>query len=172
MFACGKIRISVLLAMICSLAPISRPISGARASALGQEPGPKDKNSREAARIRVQDMSPMGRLAQLSVIGQLRLADLAARRGNGAERAIENRLRPINDREDEDVSLPGGQAETSIAVDSTGQHIVVAHNDTRGFSRNPVSVSGFIYSDDGGMTFTDGGQLPVTTGTSLIGTTV
>ncbi len=64
----------------------------------------------------------------------------------------------------------GGQAEVSIAVDSTGQHIVVGFNDTRGFSLNPLSVSGFIYSDDGGATFVDGGQLP-SPGTDVIGTT-
>ncbi len=54
----------------------------------------------------------------------------------------------------------GGQAEISIAVDSTGQHIVVGFNDQRGFALNPISVSGFMYSDDGGNTFVDGGQLP------------
>ncbi len=63
--------------------------------------------------------------------------------------------------EDEDGSdIPGGQAETSIAVDESGQHIVVGYNDTRGFSRNPISVSGVLYSEDGGKTFIDGGQLP------------
>jgi len=64
----------------------------------------------------------------------------------------------------------GTQSETSIAVDSTGQHIVIAFNDFRGFSSNPLSLSGFMYSDDGGRTFVDGGQLP-SPGTDLIGTT-
>jgi hypothetical protein len=59
-----------------------------------------------------------------------------------------------------EVFAGGGQAETSIAVDETGQHIVVGFNDTRGFSKVPVSVSGFFYSEDGGATFVDGGQLP------------
>jgi len=63
----------------------------------------------------------------------------------------------------------GGQAETTIAVDHTAQHVVVGFNDTRGFSSNPISVSGFMYSDDGGKTFVDGGQLP-SPGTDLIGT--
>ncbi len=54
----------------------------------------------------------------------------------------------------------GGQAEVSIAIDHTGQHIVVGFNDQRGFALNPISVSGFMYSDDGGNTFVDGGQLP------------
>jgi hypothetical protein len=67
-------------------------------------------------------------------------------------------------------SAPGGQAELSLAVDATGQHIVVGFNDTRGFTLNPVSVSGFMYSDDGGRTFVDGGQLP-SPGTDVIGTT-
>lgn len=57
-------------------------------------------------------------------------------------------------------SAPGGQAELSIAVDETGQHIVIGFNDTRGFGLNPISVSGYMYSEDGGKTFVDGGQLP------------
>jgi hypothetical protein len=50
------------------------------------------------------------------------------------------------------------QSETSVAVDSTGQHIVIASNDFRGFFKDPVTFSGFMYSDDGGQTFVDGGQ--------------
>ena len=53
------------------------------------------------------------------------------------------------------------RAETSIAVDKTGRHVVIGYNDFRGFTPTTVSVSGFSYSDDGGKTFTDGGQLPV-----------
>jgi len=73
---------------------------------------------------------------------------------------------------EEDLSAsaaPGGQAEISIAVDKTGQHIVVGFNDTRGFALNPLSVSGVLYSEDGGKTFVDGGQLP-SPGNQLIGT--
>jgi hypothetical protein len=57
---------------------------------------------------------------------------------------------------------PGAtQSEMSIAVDRTGQHVVVGFNDFRGFSTTPTtSLSGFAYSDDGGATFTDGRQLP------------
>ena len=62
------------------------------------------------------------------------------------------------------------QSETSIAVDNTGQHIVIGFNDFRGFNRNPISVSGFMYSDDGGEHFVDGGQLP-SPGTDAIGAT-
>lgn len=78
-----------------------------------------------------------------------------------------------------DIRCPGGlregpdgtQSEMSIAIDTTGQHVVVGFNDFRGFSTNPLSVSGYMYSSDGGKTFTDGGQLPVTTGISAIGAT-
>jgi hypothetical protein len=69
--------------------------------------------------------------------------------------------------------LPGGnQGELTIAIDDTGRHIVIGFNDFRGFSSNPLSVSGFMYSDDGGRTFVDGGQLPVTTGTTNLGGTL
>ena len=72
--------------------------------------------------------------------------------------------------EEEEEEIPGGQAELSIAVDETGQHIVIGFNDTRGFDLNPISVSGFLYSEDGGQTFVDGGQLP-SPGDEVIGTT-
>jgi hypothetical protein len=62
------------------------------------------------------------------------------------------------------------QSEVSIAVDSTGQHVVIGYNDFRGFLSSPISLSGIMYSDDGGQTFVDGGQLP-SPGTDLIGTT-
>ena len=67
---------------------------------------------------------------------------------------------------------PSTQSEVSIAVDATGQHVVVGFNDFRGFDNatNPLSLSGFMYSDDGGATFVDGGQLP-SPGTDSIGTT-
>ena len=61
------------------------------------------------------------------------------------------------------------QSETSIAIDTTGQHVVVAFNDFRGFTASTVSISGFMYSDDGGATFVDGGQLPVGPTTTLSG---
>lgn len=102
-------------------------------------------------------MSPMGRVAS-KVRKQLRKAGLA---GVNTRSAIDSCVNTPDDCEDGFSEGPaGGQAETSIAVDSTGQHIVVGFNDTRGFSLNPISVSGFMYSDDGGKTFVDGGQLP------------
>lgn len=68
-----------------------------------------------------------------------------------------------------EAPLQSGQSETSISVDSTGQHVVVGFNDFRGFSLSPVSVSGWMYSDDGGVTFTDGGQLPASANTQVFG---
>jgi hypothetical protein len=86
----------------------------------------------------------------------------------------ENSGNCFNEPECEDEGLPEGpsstQSETTIAVDRTGRHVVIGFNDFRGFSQNPISVSGFMYSDDGGETFIDGGQLP-SPGTDTIGTT-
>jgi len=83
---------------------------------------------------------------------------LAAQLAAGDEGCVNN---PECGGEDEDEeSAPGGQAELSIAVDETGKHIVIGFNDTRGFALNPISVSGYMYSEDGGKTFVDGGQLP------------
>jgi hypothetical protein len=74
---------------------------------------------------------------------------------------------------DDGGELPGGnQGELAIAIDDTGRHVVIGFNDFRGFSGNPLSVSGFMYSDDGGKTFVDGGQLPITTGTVDFGGTL
>ena len=63
-----------------------------------------------------------------------------------------------------DVNLtpgaPSFQSETSVAV--AGPYIVVGFNDAAGFSNpNGASVSGFAWSNDGGASFTYGGQLPV-----------
>jgi len=110
-------------------------------------------------------MSPMGRLASRARAA-LEAQGLAGRRIAAPARDCVNEA----DCESEGDGPAGGQAETSIAVDATGQHVVVGFNDTRGFSSNPVSVSGFMYSDDGGATFVDGGQLP-SPGADLIGTT-
>jgi uncharacterized repeat protein (TIGR01451 family) len=104
---------------------------------------------------------------------------LWAEKGNGGGfwHPIDNRPDdsggPADDDEggfvDPDQPGPGGiQSEMSVAVDSTGQHIVLGMNDFRGFSLDPVRLSSFFYSDDGGATFTDGGQLPVTVPTTPV----
>jgi hypothetical protein len=74
----------------------------------------------------------------------------------------------------EETPAANTQSEMAIAVDATGQHIVVGFNDFRGFAPPPgraVSLSGFMWSDDGGATFHDGGQLP-TPSNEAIGTTL
>src|SRR5215471_12300341 len=65
------------------------------------------------------------------------------------------------------------QSELSIAIDASGSHIVIGFNDFRGFNvplSVPLSISGFAYSDDGGETFVDGGQLPVVSNGNINGT--
>ena len=117
-------------------------------------------------------MSGAGRLARLAASGKLDKMIARARAAHEKKDALAKEYDDGRDESEspEDEGPTGGQAETSIAVDSSGQHVVVGINDTRGFGLNPISVSGFAYSDDGGATFTDGGQLPVTTGISSIGT--
>jgi hypothetical protein len=118
-------------------------------------------------------MSGSGRLARMAALGKLdKLIEREARAREREERHERNIEDPREGDDPGEEGATGGQAETSLAIDSTGQHVVVGMNDTRGFGLSPVSVSGFAYSDDGGATFTDGGQLPVTTGTTTIGTTV
>ena len=71
--------------------------------------------------------------------------------------------------------LPGGnQGELTIAIDDSGQHVVIGFNDFRGFvdGSDTLSISGFMWSDDGGKTFVDGGRLPITTGTVDLGGTL
>jgi hypothetical protein len=110
-------------------------------------------------------MSAMGHLAHASA--QARATQTNGGTATNAIAGLAKNLPPYGD-EGEDGPA-GGQAELSIAVDSTGQHIVVGFNDTRGFDLSPVSVSGFAYSDDGGAMFVDGGQLPTTNLTAFNG---
>jgi hypothetical protein len=115
-------------------------------------------------------MSSMGRLAvraRAAVEATGGRAHLSLRTGE----TCDNQPDCGDDNTGEGDSISGGQAEVSIAVDATGRHVVIGFNDTRGFALNPVSVSGFLYSDDGGVTFVDGGQLP-SPGTDAIGATL
>jgi hypothetical protein len=54
------------------------------------------------------------------------------------------------------LHLPTLQAETSVAIDTSGMHVVVGYNQFQGFNTNPFEISGFAVSDDGGNTFTTG----------------
>lgn len=73
---------------------------------------------------------------------------------------------------DPDFSFPGGgsNAEIRVAVDPSGQNVIIGFNDARGFASSPVSLSGVARSSDGGQTFVDGGRLP-NGPTTTIGTT-
>ena len=115
------------------------------------------------------EMSGMGRAAAKTRKAMARVAGAASAKDPEATGTCLNEP----DCEDEGFlpELPAQtQSETSVAVDASGQHIVVGFNDFRGFSTNPLSLSGFMYSDDGGQTFVDGGQLP-SPGTDTIGST-
>ena len=107
----------------------------------------------------------------LSTAGQLAKRQAAKVNKGGAVIAPDPNSRCVNEPDCGEVPLIASQlqAETSIAIDSTGQHLVVGFNDFRGFTATTVSVSGIMYSDDGGATFVDGGQLPVGATTSLGG---
>src|SRR5712692_6675209 len=107
---------------------------------------------------------------KLSPLGKIAQERIAALRGVGTQFDPACFNRP----DCEEAPAPARtQSETSIAVDSTGQHIVIGFNDFRAFSVNPatqgVSLSGYFYSDDGGATFVDGGQLPTGPTTLLFG---
>ena len=110
-------------------------------------------------------MSAMGELARARVKAWRSVKAQTLISGGGGE---EEGGLSLNCADGNQACMPAGptaglastQAETSVAVDSTGQHVVVGFNDFRGFARNPLSVSGYMYSDDGGVTFHDGGQLP------------
>jgi len=150
-------RPSVLVAILLSLLLAASALSAAVAS----RPAHRAKAGEDR-------MSAMGRLAaraRAAIEATGGLPRLARRIGDGCDNEPD-----CGDDQDAD-NVAGGQAELSIAVDSTGQHVVIGFNDTRGFSLNPVSVSGFFYSDDGGVNFVDGGQLP-SPGTDAIGTTL
>lgn len=145
----------ILLSMILALMVV------ASASGAGAKPS-EDK------------MSAMGKRAAAAVArvnSQSRGAPLARAQGADDEDSCLNPIRCPQEGERDEEDIPGGQAELSIAVDESGLHIVIGFNDTRGFDLNPISVSGYMYSDDGGKTFVDGGQLP-TPGNEIIGTTL
>jgi len=96
-----------------------------------------------------------GRKSSMGSLAAEKIAKLAGRLP-----AVSARCFNVPDCDDEDLVAGSTQSETTIAVDSTGQHVVVGFNDFRGFTATTVSVSGFMYSDNGGATFVDGGQLP------------
>lgn len=103
-------------------------------------------------------MSPYGRLARMVATGRLDAALERARDASGNPPVP--KVTPPFMGADDGTTLPGGQADMSIAVDATGNNVVVVFNDGQGLALSPVSVSGFAWSSDGGATFTVGGMLP------------
>jgi hypothetical protein len=132
-----------------------------------------DAANADTSKAREDRMSAMGKRAAAEVArinAQARGAPLARAAAADDDDSCLNKPECGEEGEEEEEEIPGGQAELSIAVDETGQHIVIGFNDTRGFDLNPISVSGYLYSEDGGRTFVDGGQLP-SPGDEVIGTT-
>ncbi|MCC6395008.1 MAG: hypothetical protein IT167_30730 [Bryobacterales bacterium] len=131
----------------------------AGASAQSTKPKPSPNNQ----------LSGMGRLARLSAQGTGSLQQ--GSQNVGSPGPAEDCDDCIND---PDFTFPGGgfNSEVSVAIDATGMNIVVGFNDARGFALNPPRLSGFAYSHDGGITFTDGGQLPAGPTETFAGGTV
>lgn len=149
-------------------------LAGIATAATGREGGQRHFAATGGSGKQITLQSPSKQLEdRMSAMGRMAAKARAAAARAGATQAIAKSGDGCDnqpDCEDTGDGPAGGQAELSVAVDSTGQHVVIGYNDTRGFSLNPVSVSGFSYSDDGGKTFVDGGQLP-SPGNDTIGTT-
>jgi hypothetical protein len=148
-----KVRLVVLVAAVAGGCSGSIDAPAPRISAVAPKQLQQDR------------MSPMGRLAtqQARKLAKLTGGPIHTLGTGGG--ACENPSIDCGDDTpfidpDTVAQLGSGQAETSIAVDRTGQHVVIGYNDFRGFSTNPLTLSGVLYSDNGGKTFTDGGQLP------------
>src|SRR5450631_3035128 len=154
--------ISLVVPIVC--AGVEMP------SAKAMEPGDGVRPVRASAKklavvdatgIYEHGLSGFGLLARMASTGRLDAAIAKARLTGTAH--VTTKMTPTFRDEDDGTLIPGGQAEFTIAVDVTGNNVVAGFNDTRGFSLNPISVSGYAYSSNGGTTFTDGGQLPAVT---------
>ena len=165
---------------LSGLAGCASSADGGKASGEGVVPAPTGATTSSAAlQARAQTlstdrMSAMGKLAQrhirASVVKARRVAALAADDTGGTGGPGHHVCEHADDCDEglpADPEANGGTlSETSIAVDATGNHIVIGYNDFRGFSLPAISLSGFSYSDDGGKTFVEGGQLPIPAGPS------
>src|SRR5215831_20662203 len=126
------------------------------------------------------EMSPMGKRAlhgararALEYLKEKGLIDLPDEDGGdgGDTEPVQCDDNGCDPGSDEEGDAPNAaQSELSIAIDASGSHIVIGFNDFRGFNTNPLTISGFAYSDDGGATFVDGGQLPVVANGQISGT--
>ncbi len=162
----------MLLLLTCAVSAAVLATSAITGSGQAQ-PAPKAPNH-------ARDMSPVGRRARRA-LRKLLGSPPATPTARPAARPIGGE---IGDEEEEGGGpgpledggeLPGGnQGELTIAIDDSGRHVVIGFNDFRGFvdASDTVSISGFMWSDDGGKTFVDGGRLPITTGTVDLGGTL
>ena len=153
----GHSRLQLGAVLLLGLAGCAIDASPTTSGAPSPTPPPPKSRATTPKQVNAARMSPTARLAQSLTNGPCR-----------TESGTINDCEHSPDCEPRAPSTLGGEfsgtatrAETSIAVDRSGQHIVIGYNDVRGFTATTVSVSGFSYSDDGGKTFVDGGQLPI-----------
>ena len=59
-----------------------------------------------------------------------------------------------------DAGPPSADTQSECAIAAQGQNVVVAWNDSKGFTAGNT-VSSYAWSCDGGVTFTDGGNVPL-----------
>lgn len=165
---------ALLVPLACSDvgAPPDRDPIGPATIAKGVEGGPV------VDEIAVDRLSSSGRIAHLAQTGELQRMVARARRRNAeaGDRGLAATVAALGDDdeeegEDDESPAPGNQGELSIAVDASGQHVVLGFNDARGFTTNPNVLSGVMVSDDGGQSFADVGPLP-SPGNLAIGATL
>jgi hypothetical protein len=130
--------------------------------------GPADVRSsdRRAPSEWTPEISPMGAIAR----GDLPMPDpteIRRRAMRPLPRASATFGLQGNDRLVHSPTAADFQSENTIA--KNGNFVVVGYNDIRGFSLPDVSVSGYAYSSDGGISWTDGGQLPTLGGDQVFG---
>ncbi|HEX6791814.1 MAG TPA: hypothetical protein VF247_10935 [Candidatus Krumholzibacteria bacterium] len=109
------------------------------------------------------DMSPMGRIAA----GLDPAPDVSVQPDQSLSTTGPSLSAGAADKLVHSSTAPDFQSETAIA--KNGNTIVVGYNDVRGFALSPIRVSGYSYSHDGGVTWTDGGQLPAAGGDAVYG---
>jgi hypothetical protein len=63
-----------------------------------------------------------------------------------------------------DQTSPAADTQSECAVAAHGNNVVVAWNDSKGLRLAGVTISSYAYSCDGGQTFTDGGNVPLLSG--------
>jgi hypothetical protein len=117
------------------------------------------------------ELSPMGKYARgdekLPTLEELFPKGIGPRQVPGISTGFQGSDQMVHD----PAISPDFQSETTIA--KNGSQIVIGYNDYRGFTNYGtnypgISLSGFSYSNDGGITWNDGGQLPLLTGVDKV----